>query len=277
MAKSSATRARPKEIELQVQVVDFLEYAWPKHLPWWHVPNGEKRDHKTRVDRRTGKTVRYSPTGQKLKAMGLKPGVADLCFVMPNGKGAFLELKRPGEDLSEDQEKFRDAVRPLGCGWAVADNFDVTVGLRQDHPAAVEGRTIFPRSVVGAADSPRLLVSGHNNSKLGKEVLRGSRAGWPIFHLTLEERATCPRSCPVLGRLLRQRHAFRPPAPRTMTSLSGTCGGGGGDGEAPSRRLPCAAAHPRRLLLRRVRADVGGAAGGAPGAPRLRLHRPPRR
>jgi hypothetical protein len=107
-----------------VQVVDFLEYAWPKHLPWWHVPNGEKRDHKTRVDRRTGKTVRYSPTGQKLKAMGLKPGVADLCFVMPNGKGAFLELKRPGEDLSEDQEKFRDAVRPLGCGWAVADNFD---------------------------------------------------------------------------------------------------------------------------------------------------------
>jgi hypothetical protein len=71
------------------------------------------------------------------------------------------------------------------------------IDLAADHPAIIEGRTIFPRSVVGAADSPRLLVSGHNNSKLGKEVLRGSRAGWPIFHLTLEERATCPRSCPV--------------------------------------------------------------------------------
>jgi len=72
-----------------------------------------------------------------------------------------------------------------------------SMGLRPDHPALHEARTIFPGSVLGTWDSPRFLVSGHNNPKLGKTVLKGPRAGWPIFHVTLEERATCPRSCPV--------------------------------------------------------------------------------
>lgn len=61
----------------------------------------------------------------------------------------------------------------------------------------IEGRTLFPSTVVDVKDSPRLFVSGHNNPKLGAAVRKGPRAGWPIFHLTLEERATCPRSCAV--------------------------------------------------------------------------------
>lgn len=68
-------------------------------------------------------------------------------------------------------------------------------GLRADHEALAAGRTIFPSSVVGTWDSPRFLVSGHNNPKLGRTVMKGPRTGWPIFHVTLEERATCPRSC----------------------------------------------------------------------------------
>lgn len=44
-------------------------------------------------------------------------------------------------------------------------------------------------------DSPRLLVSGANNDKVGKAVVKGQWAGMPIYTLTLEERATCPRSC----------------------------------------------------------------------------------
>ena len=69
--------------------------------------------------------------------------------------------------------------------------------LSPDHPAVLEGRSIFPKSVVGFMESPRFLVSGHNNPKLGKAVTKGPRTGWPIFQVTLEERATCPRSCPV--------------------------------------------------------------------------------
>lgn len=68
-------------------------------------------------------------------------------------------------------------------------------GLRPDHPAVVEGRTIFPKSVLGTWESQRFLVSGANNPKLGRVVTKGPRAGWPIYQVSLEERATCPRSC----------------------------------------------------------------------------------
>lgn len=74
---------------------------------------------------------------------------------------------------------------------------DRAMDLKAEHPALSEGRSIFSASVVGARQAMRLLVSGHNNPKLGREVLKGPRSGWPIFQLTLEERATCPRSCPV--------------------------------------------------------------------------------
>lgn len=68
-------------------------------------------------------------------------------------------------------------------------------GLRPDHPAVEGGRTLFPGRVAPASEAPRFLISGHNNSKIGKVVLKGPWAGMPIFTLTLEERATCPRSC----------------------------------------------------------------------------------
>lgn len=67
--------------------------------------------------------------------------------------------------------------------------------LQENHAAVVEGRTLFPSTRVGTMASPRFLVSGHNNTKLGKAVLKGPREGWPIFQVTLEERATCPRTC----------------------------------------------------------------------------------
>lgn len=88
--------------------------------------------------------------------------------------------------------------RPLGSGRRfVSPKIDPanTKGLNANHPALSEGRSIFPASVVLPSESPRLLVSGVNNSKLGRMVTKGPRAGWPIFQLTLEERATCPRSC----------------------------------------------------------------------------------
>lgn len=68
------------------------------------------------------------------------------------------------------------------------------IGLRPSHPAAVHGLTIFPKSVVHPDDGERLFVSGHNNPKLGAVVQKGPLKGFPIYHLTLVERATCPRS-----------------------------------------------------------------------------------
>ena len=67
--------------------------------------------------------------------------------------------------------------------------------LASDHPAIIQGRTLFPSTVVDAVESPRLLVSGWNQRKLGDRVVKGRWRGMPIFALTLEERATCPTSC----------------------------------------------------------------------------------
>lgn len=68
-------------------------------------------------------------------------------------------------------------------------------GLAADHPAVVEGRTLFPTTVVDPSSASRVLVSGANQRKLGDRVTKGPWAGMPIYALTLEERATCPASC----------------------------------------------------------------------------------
>lgn len=66
--------------------------------------------------------------------------------------------------------------------------------LRPDHPALAEGRTIFPST---RAD-PRhhlVLVSGKEQRKIGDRIVKGPWAGLRVYCVTLEERATCPRSC----------------------------------------------------------------------------------
>lgn len=70
------------------------------------------------------------------------------------------------------------------------------VRMPADHPAFVEGRTIMPKQVVHASLVPRVLKSGEWSRKTGKRVTKGRWKDMPIFTLTLEERATCPRSCP---------------------------------------------------------------------------------
>lgn len=61
-------------------------------------------------------------------------------------------------------------------------------------PASIEGRTLFPKSRKPV--SPRMLVSGHNNVKIGRDVRKGRLfRGYWIYTLSFEERATCPRHC----------------------------------------------------------------------------------
>lgn len=64
-----------------------------------------------------------------------------------------------------------------------------------DAPPIVEGRTVYPSTVHNPADGEPILKSGMNNSKIGRMITKGKWAGFPIVTLTLEERATCPRSC----------------------------------------------------------------------------------
>ncbi len=54
---------------------------------------------------------------------------------------------------------------------------------------------MFAARITWPGFSDRLLKSGHNSRKIGKIVTKGRLKGYPIYTLTLEERATCPNSC----------------------------------------------------------------------------------
>lgn len=69
------------------------------------------------------------------------------------------------------------------------------VTLNVMHPAHRAGRSIFPSRVFDVDEVVRVLKSGHQSAKIGKVVAKGHLRGAPIFTLTLEERATCPRTC----------------------------------------------------------------------------------
>ncbi len=57
------------------------------------------------------------------------------------------------------------------------------------------GRSIFHRGVKNPEDAHHVLVSAHNNEKIGRDVRIGWFKGYWIYTLTLEERATCPTTC----------------------------------------------------------------------------------
>jgi hypothetical protein len=70
--------------------------------------------------------------------------------------------------------------------------------LKLNHPAVIEARTIHTGSRRQVTDAVQVLKPASANSKLGKGlavIMKGAWKGFPLFTLTLEERATCPPNC----------------------------------------------------------------------------------
>jgi hypothetical protein len=102
------------EFELQRFVVQCLQFNRRAGVIFYHCPNGESRSKRT---------------GAKLKAMGVLPGVADICLVLPGGASAFLELKRPDGRASVEQRLFRSECETSGAGYAIATNPEEAVAV----------------------------------------------------------------------------------------------------------------------------------------------------
>jgi hypothetical protein len=64
-----------------------------------------------------------------------------------------------------------------------------------DNPALMEGRTVYPHTIISNTRGTRALKSGVNTAKIGGRILKGKWEGFPVYTLTLEERATCPKTC----------------------------------------------------------------------------------
>ena len=105
----------PMEYEDQIALCELLDYA---RILYYHVPNGGQLN------------PRY---GKRLKKMGVKRGVPDLCIVSPaplapNARAVYLELKRSvGGKTTPQQRDWHQALVAEGCLVIVANGFDDAV------------------------------------------------------------------------------------------------------------------------------------------------------
>jgi hypothetical protein len=102
----------PLEFSSHVFLADILRRWCSPQWEFSHLPFGEKRN---------------IVTAARLKRMGVQPGWHDFLFAGPNAKLVWLELKRRGNKLSEDQEEIEAHLRECGFEYLVTDNVDEAV------------------------------------------------------------------------------------------------------------------------------------------------------
>lgn len=113
-ARTNGRLDNPSEHVIQTRLVDYLAYAARPDVYYFAIPNQANRGI-------------YNAT--KMKAEGLRSGVADLCFMLPGGRAGWLEMKKPGGSLSATQKKFRDICASLGHHWALAKSVDEAIEI----------------------------------------------------------------------------------------------------------------------------------------------------
>lgn len=99
----------PSEHKIQVQLLDYLVYAARPEIYYFAIPNQGNR---------------HIRNATKMKAEGVRSGVADLCFMLPAGQVGWIEMKKPGGSMSPTQKTFRDRCALLGHRWALAKSVD---------------------------------------------------------------------------------------------------------------------------------------------------------
>jgi hypothetical protein len=114
-AAPKLTRSEDSEQADLILRAKLHEHVYPVLELLHHVPNGEKREKVTKV-KKDGSVVEYSPTGKKLKRQGVKAGVLDLD--LPSARrgyfGLRIEMKIPGNDLTEEQQWWKERLEREG-------------------------------------------------------------------------------------------------------------------------------------------------------------------
>lgn len=99
----------PTEHKIQVALIDYLAIAARPEIYYFAIPNQSNR---------------HIHNAAKMKAEGARSGVADLCFMLPAGRVAWLEMKAKEGSLKPEQKMFRDRALSLGHLWATAKSVD---------------------------------------------------------------------------------------------------------------------------------------------------------
>ena len=96
------------EDRLQITVAEFLDRALPADAVWFHVANQRKTSPRQ---------------GAKLKRMGVKPGVPDLCIIW-RGRPIFIELKAGKGRVSVKQAELMASLTLAGAVVTVCRSLD---------------------------------------------------------------------------------------------------------------------------------------------------------
>ena len=104
--------ARPlSEEQIHRAVAEHLDRRSRRDVAWFHAANGERRD---------------KAAAGRLKAMGVKAGIPDLCVIV-SGRPLFLELKTERGRLSPAQQQCHAGLRAAGAVVEVAFGLDDAV------------------------------------------------------------------------------------------------------------------------------------------------------
>ena len=111
---TGAIKRRRPEHAFQVKLVKWLAENAYKETVWFAVGNGE---------------LRHIRVALRLKAEGVRPGVPDLCFLLPEGRTGWLELKARKGVLSDAQKGFATKAKKLGHLWSFAISLNSAAGI----------------------------------------------------------------------------------------------------------------------------------------------------
>ena len=103
--------ANHSEYSLHRTVVTHLRLCAEPAVIWFHIPNQSSSSPRT---------------GAFLKAMGVIPGVADLCFIK-NGCAMFMEIKSAKGRQSPAQKSFEADCLLAGVPYACVDCIDAAI------------------------------------------------------------------------------------------------------------------------------------------------------
>ncbi len=120
--------ADPSEHLIQARLINAFAYMKVPGAFVFAVPNQSNR---------------HINNAMKMKSEGVRSGVVDLVFLWPVDEVGFLELKKPGGVLSNNQLIFRNVCRTLKQRWGVAYSLDEAIEILRGWGAIREGAVLL--------------------------------------------------------------------------------------------------------------------------------------
>ena len=141
---------RSEDIE-QINVINWAKcqlQIYPE-LKWlYHIPNGGSR---------------YKAEAVKLKQMGVKAGVSDLCLPYPKGIycGLYIEMKYDKGRLQDTQKEFLHDMAEAGHYVATCYTAEETIKVIEEYVNLIDGNGIKSMFIQGGN---KAMMSVQNNS-----------------------------------------------------------------------------------------------------------------